>query len=363
MSVDKSRERFFLLSKRKKEILRRVCMGMPYKVIAEELFITESTVKAHMAGIYTKLGLMELQRDDRIFQIKSVYCPMLQEEEDVEIIDADFETGDNNGEEEINEDISPELNAIILCDEKIITTVEGGTNSMKSETKTINIGKKKKPLILRIFRTVIVFTALTLMVFGGYYVWKTYFCEEIAAPIAGEQQPASEILEKEPVSVPTIEIIQPTPEVVIALTPEPLQSADKVFVQKEYYDVGDWIKQGDVWGRLKEYDVSQNGIIEINIEIWNKSPKQLLFSWSPSICFTLTDNTGHVYRYEGVFGESRIENEVIDSQDVKKILWKGTWTTINFSDEAVFNADVTDLYLAMQDFAVFEDVKFKIPIK
>jgi DNA-binding NarL/FixJ family response regulator len=45
------------LSKRETEVLRLVAEGLPNKVIARELWITEPTVKFHMNNVLRKLSL------------------------------------------------------------------------------------------------------------------------------------------------------------------------------------------------------------------------------------------------------------------------------------------------------------------
>jgi len=114
---------------------------------------------------------------------------------------------------------------------------------------------------------------------------------------------------------------------------------------------------------IKNFTLSNTGIIEINIEVWNKSSKDLLFSYNPGINFVMTDNTGHVYDLSGPCEISALDNEIVDAQDVEKINFKATASTVIYSDEAIFNSDVTDLYLAMDGFSVFDSVKFLIPIR
>ncbi len=45
------------LSEREKEIIRLIMKGYTYKLIAKELYISESTVKTHIQNIYTKLNI------------------------------------------------------------------------------------------------------------------------------------------------------------------------------------------------------------------------------------------------------------------------------------------------------------------
>ena len=45
------------LSKRETEVLRKFLEGKSRRQIAEELFVTEATIKKHSAGIYAKLNV------------------------------------------------------------------------------------------------------------------------------------------------------------------------------------------------------------------------------------------------------------------------------------------------------------------
>ena len=312
-----------LLSPRQREVLQLLCQGKQYKEIAEALVIEKSTVKAHMAGVYKKLGLIELNRDERIFQIKSIYCPILQEKEVPEIIDGPYE--DIVDESEPDE-ISPELDEMVSSDEYAIVKYEGENITMSAD---MNVGKEKRSGVKRFFRTVFVLIILVMIGFGGLYIWQNFFG-------------GSEVIPQD--------------------MGQPNVISQGIF-QKDYYDIGEWVENGDVWLRIRDYDIDNMGIIEINIEVWNKSSNDLLFSYNPGINFKMTDNTGHVYDLWGPCEISALDNEVIDAQDVQKINFKATTSTVTYSDEAIFNSDVTDLYLAMDGFSVFDSVKFLIPIR
>jgi DNA-binding CsgD family transcriptional regulator len=302
-----------LLSPRQKEVLQLLCQGKQYKEIAEALFIEESTVKAHMAGVYEKLGLIELKRDERIFQIKSIYCPLLQEEEKPEIIDVPYEDIVDNSEPE---EITPELDEMVSSDEKAIIKYEGENKIMSSRP---NQGKGRLSGVKRFFRTILVLIILVVIVGGGLYIWQNFFGGTEVIP--------------------------------------------QGILQKEYYGVNDWVKQGNIWLRIRDYHIDNIGLIEIDMEIWNKSSNQLLFSYNPGISFKMTDNTGHSYKLAGPYDKSSMDNEIIDAQDVRKIDFKANASTVAFYDKAVFSADVTDLYLTMDEFVVFKNVKFIIPIR
>ena len=301
------------LSPRQKEVLHLLCQGKQYKEIAEALFIEESTVKAHMAGVYEKLGLIELKRDERIFQIKSIYCPILKEEENPKIIDATYKDIVDDSEPK---ELTPELDEMVSSDEKAIIKYEGVNKIM---SKRRNPEKEKLSGVKRFFRTILVLIILVVIVGGGLFVWQNFF--------GGPEVIPSEM------------------------------------IQKEYYGVDEWVKQGNIWLRIKDYDINTMGIIKFDMEIWNKSSNQLLFSYNPGISFKMTDNTGHSYRLSGPFEISGMDNKIINAQDVRKINFLANSSTIAFDDKAVFSADVTDLYLTMSEFAVFKDVKFLIPIR
>ena len=301
------------LSPRQKEVLQLLCQGKQYKEIAEALFIEESTVKAHMAGVYRKLGLIRLKRDERIFQIKSIYCPILNDVEKPEFIDAIYEDVVDESEPE---EISPELDEMVSSDEKAIIKFEGEKITMSTRP---NQGKGRLSGVKRFFRTILVLIILVVIVGGGLYIWQNFFGGTEVIP--------------------------------------------QGILQKEYYGVNEWVKQGNIRLRIKDYDIDTLGLIEIDMEIWNKSSNQLLFSYNPGISFKMTDNTGHSYKLSGSYDKSSMDNEIIDAQDVRKIVFNANASTVAFYDEAVFSADVTDLYLTMDEFAVFKNVKFIIPIR
>ena len=50
-------EKLDLLSKRELQVAHKIMEGLPNKLIARELFISERTVKFHCANIYQKLGI------------------------------------------------------------------------------------------------------------------------------------------------------------------------------------------------------------------------------------------------------------------------------------------------------------------
>ena len=53
------------LTNRQIEVLRLVCEGLTYKLVGEQLFISENTVKTHMGNIYIELELDSLPTSER----------------------------------------------------------------------------------------------------------------------------------------------------------------------------------------------------------------------------------------------------------------------------------------------------------
>ncbi|MBO1256940.1 helix-turn-helix transcriptional regulator [Alteromonas sp. 5E99-2] len=57
MTVKTLDERLDLLSKRELQVAQKIIEGLPNKSIANQLFISERTVKFHCANIYRKLEI------------------------------------------------------------------------------------------------------------------------------------------------------------------------------------------------------------------------------------------------------------------------------------------------------------------
>lgn len=62
------------LSRREKQIAAKIMQGLPNKTIADQLFISERTVKFHCANIYKKLEIRN--RSSLIsFMFQEIYAP------------------------------------------------------------------------------------------------------------------------------------------------------------------------------------------------------------------------------------------------------------------------------------------------
>ena len=72
------------LTERQREVLALRCQGlpyqgMPYKEIANQLKIAETTVKSHMGAVYQKLGLDDFSEGRRSKALSETFCPVLNE--------------------------------------------------------------------------------------------------------------------------------------------------------------------------------------------------------------------------------------------------------------------------------------------
>jgi len=76
-----TRKRLESLSKRERDVLLRVCAGLEYKVIAEELHIALSTVKTNMGRVYVKLGIDGIPDAEKKKRLFDEFCPALKEKE------------------------------------------------------------------------------------------------------------------------------------------------------------------------------------------------------------------------------------------------------------------------------------------
>jgi ATP/maltotriose-dependent transcriptional regulator MalT len=59
-----------LLSARESEVLRHIARGLTNREVAEQLFVSENTIKTHLNNIYAKLGVR--RRTEAIFKAKEL---------------------------------------------------------------------------------------------------------------------------------------------------------------------------------------------------------------------------------------------------------------------------------------------------
>ena len=298
------KECFSSLSSRQKEVLRLVCQGLEYKEIAQILVIGESTVKSHMRTIYEKLGLLDLKRDERVYQIRAVYCPFFngtpQEDEDIEIIEVEPEP----------EAITPEENLMLIKDQNALLSLRNTYTPLSSPPKKKSAGRR----VLGCFSFFALLIILGLALFGGYTLWQSL-----------NQTGGGSI------SLP-------------------------VFSAPSAYEIGEWHKEGDIWIRLVDYKASGQSI-RLNFEIWNQSDRDIFFSWSTHQNFSMIDNKKNHYE---VFKSNVWEESVKKGE--RLILDGYGHDTVSFSDDSLYESGVTDLYVTTEYLSVFDKVTFHIAV-
>ena len=143
------------LTSRQREILGKFCQGNEYKDIGAELFISENTVKTHMANIYIKLGLDHLLSSLRKKILFETYCPALHEME-----------FPSKKDEPVEPEPAPEeIIRMVEEDEKAIIPYKPNVIAIPSYEP--NEPKKKKR---HYWRWILLIILLALLIIGGVKV-------------------------------------------------------------------------------------------------------------------------------------------------------------------------------------------------
>lgn len=80
MAQDKLDQMIAKLTQREAEVLKLRCQGLEWPEVAKRLVVSERTVYFHVANIYEKLGLVELEtRRKRDTALRQIFCPILQQ--------------------------------------------------------------------------------------------------------------------------------------------------------------------------------------------------------------------------------------------------------------------------------------------
>ena len=234
MNSKNSKKLLSKLAPQQLEVLKRVCKGYGYKAIAEELYISLSSVKTHMTAVYKKLELFHLSKDDRKFQLRLIYCPLLQGIE--ETLSHEQPVLDSEPEIEPAQ-ITPEEEEIIDGDEEAI--IIDTPKPKKGGKEKMGTRKGRKAL-----RLVLVLIVAALIIFGGWQGLKLF-------------------------------------------------SRTPIFSSGSTYEVGEWHKEDDLWFRVYKVEISDP--LYIYFEIWNKSTDDIFFTWTTQQNISLVDNTGTSY--------------------------------------------------------------------
>ena len=112
----------------------------------------------------------------------------------------------------------------------------------------------------------------------------------------------------------------------------------------------------DIWVRLVEYEVDSR-YVNLNFEIWNKTNKDLYFSWDPQENFSMVDNKNN--RYD-VFSAST--REVSVGKDERLKFTGHGYSTVQFNDDPLYKSGVTDLYITMEYLSEIDKATFHVSV-
>ncbi len=374
MRENSSKDRFLTLTDREKEVLQLVCKHKSYREIADQLFIAKTTVKKHMFNIYNELGLHDKKKTERILAIHNVYCPMFSEvdeskEDDVEIeiIDVTPESEplppeekeiidvtqepESKSPDEVEiidvppepEPLSPEEEEIIDGDEMALITytpepIIGGKEKM---------GTKKKRSCVKYIFVLILGVLLTL---GAWQGWQYIKDIPIVTSIIELIDPGVSTETQSEASSETKSEFSSIAEPIISSIQSALGSS------VDAYEIGEWVKQDDVWVRLSDYEVTAM-LIALDIEVWNKTGHEYFFSWNAEDNFSMVDNLND--KYEVASGYLRKVN--LGNGERMKIPGH-KFGTVDFRNDPLYKSGVTDLYVTMEFFSTIDKAVFHISL-
>jgi len=349
------------LTERQQEVLKRVCKGLTYKSIADELVVAESTVKAHMGNIYQKLNLDELPPNQRTKIIFEVFCPALSSKPPKP------KTGT------IEPDPVPEqVSKMVDEDEKALLVVQPRADDIIEPIRS----RPLSPFVRLGWLVSGFIVGIILMggLFAGVLIPRireqTLANQVIATAVVQIVENTVEVFVKETVEIPVkmtvlvsetpeptqplmttsrtdAETENPTLSPTLGNTPTPTEPENTA--QDSVLEIGEWWKHEGVWLKISEVEFDPSGYIEIRIEFWNKTGTDLVFDWSPTGNFSLTDNTNHQYGYEW-YSQSGVNNEVVSASDLIQLhhVHYGS-PAVTFEDNHFFDTNVTALYFTVND--------------
>ncbi len=303
MNSKNSKKLLSKLAPQQLEVLKRVCKGYGYKSIAEELFISLSSVKNCMTAVYVKLDLSHLSKDDRKFQVRLVYCPLLEEveetlpqEQSVLASEPKLESASIAPDEEEIIDVSQKTELKSKAEEEIIAFTP---IAKKGGQEKMDPGKGRRRLKL-----VLVLAVAALIVFGGWQGLK---------------------------------LISKTP----------------IFSSGSAYKVGEWHKEEDLWFRVYKVEISDP--LYIYFEIWNKSSEDIFFTWTTQQNISLVDNTGTNYVITEAFKykEENVNLPAGTRYDLERV---------NYWADPLYEANVTELLFSIEYFSRIDKATWRIPV-
>ena len=337
------------LTERQREVLRFVCQGISYKDIAADLFVAESTVKAHMGNIYQKLGLDSLPPAQRRKVIYEVCCPGLGKP-----------LPPPEGTAVEPETVPDSVARMVEEDERAIVPWEPAPLVAPAEI----IEVRPRPVrALRLRWLVFGMILGAILVSGLIYAFSDLIFGETST---SEQEVVGVVTVVEKLVEVTVEVektvvvtAEPGPEqptsppqiveVIVTATPLPTPIPSPIPTEPvntppdTILEVGEWWKHEGVWMKVSDVLFDDNGLIEISVEIWNKTGSDLIFEWLPTGNFSLVDNTGHHYQLANAFNRGNSNSEIVSVDELVNVTHNNYGTAASYFDSYFFKESVTDL--------------------
>jgi hypothetical protein len=333
MNKKTPKELLSTLSTRQLEVLRLFCQGKKYRNIGKKLYIAEGTVKTHMTSIWERLELLDLDPNERKFNLRSIYCPLLKER------------FTENKEYDRSNDTEPASK--LLEENEVPMTDQSTMNSLNNNQVGKNLKSDKRKGTNTTLGCVKIFGFLLLLGFaavGIFFIWQQI------------RQGVSDVISLIPTSdvapaVPTVSFVTDIPSADDEQTDDKPSSSSAPDGIKE---IGEWHKEDDLWMRVQNFEISSNSnYIEIEFEIWNKSSDVIYFSWLASDSLSMTDNMGTKYELTYPDRGRAIEFAVDDRIDLDSAV---------FYAEPLFKPAVTELYFTVENISRVSQAIFRIPI-
>ena len=304
MKEKSQNERFATLTEREREVLQLVCKHYGYQEIADEFVLSINTIKKHMFNVFNKLGLHDHKETERVLALHNIYCPLFSEEnkstddaEEIEIIDQVSKPNPISQDEE---------EVIDGVEKKKITYTPKPKNGGKEKMGT---GKGRRRL-----RLVLILIIVSLLVFVGLQALKWF-------------------------------------------------NRIPIFSSSSAYEVGEWHEEEDMWIRLRNYELTNYDYDRINlsVEIWNKSDKEIHFSWDTETNLELKDNLGTRYELTNRYIPSS-DNETLLPQERSDLIPGLSKATAEYLVSPMFENGVTELLFSVDYLSRFEKVTWRIPV-
>lgn len=368
-------DRFASLSPREREVLQLVCEHKSYQDVADQLILGKTTIKTHMNNAYSKLGLKYLDRTERILRVHTVFCPMFSEEvvpetNDIMIIKSETDLPPLSQEEDemLDQDemalVSYQFSDLVK-EEKIKIPKDGGCSSIVGRLFFILIfvggiggtgwylwqnGNLDLPFELPGFIASAAPPATAIPTNSQAVLALTNIVESGNTP--SDSPTATQVPTKTPTNSPS-----PTQTPKPSNTPNPTPTnTPESPITGPVYEIGEWHEEDGVAIRLLDYETDYSFIYFV-VEFWNKSDQTLYFSWNPETHTFVIDNLGRRFT---AFSGYQNNTEVKAGERLILNDLRGNMTT--FLVDFIYDTDVTDIYLLIEDLSRIEKVYFHIEI-